>query len=244
MQIMRVARKVWAAGLAGTLRLAVERARYEYRVLVWRAGERSFDRRFGTDTRYTPQEDTDVQAGRPQARHGYDPTRADVFRRALGQLAVDFDNYAFVDLGSGKGRILLLASEFPFKRIVGVEFNEYLHKIAQRNLEIYRSKSQRCMHIESQCIDAREYALPDDDLLLYLFNPFDAEILRSVLANLVASLELRHRSVFIVYVYPRFRAVIDASSKFEVVAHEPGHDQYTGYVIYRNRPVAENASLP
>jgi hypothetical protein len=46
-------------------------------------------------------------------------------------------DFTFIDLGSGKGRALLMASAYPFKRIIGVEFMPELHRVAQENIRKY-----------------------------------------------------------------------------------------------------------
>ena len=66
-------------------------------------------------------------------------------------------------MGSGKGRVLLCASDFPFQRLIGVEYDERLHTVAQRNAEIYRSAKQRCHNFEWILGKAEEFALPTEN---------------------------------------------------------------------------------
>src|SRR6185369_13533800 len=101
----------------------------------------------------------------------------------------DFSDFIFVDLGSGKGRALLLASEYPLREIVGVEVQPELHRIAQDNVARFNSSARKCNRITSLCMDAREFVFPDDPLVVYLFNPFPDYVLEIVLRNLRESLE-------------------------------------------------------
>src|SRR3984893_15884987 len=71
-------------------------------------------------------------------------------------------DFTFVDLGSGKGRTLLMASDYPFRRIVGVELIPVLHQGAQENLAKYRGESQKCFALESICGDATEFPFPNE----------------------------------------------------------------------------------
>src|SRR5260370_9926823 len=89
----------------------------------------------------------------------------------MASLPIEFDKFTFVDLGSGKGRTLLMAAEYPFRRIVGVELIAELHRAARQNIREYRSPTQRCVQIDSVVVDAREFELPEEPLVLYLFNP-------------------------------------------------------------------------
>ena len=104
--------------------------------------------------------------------YDYQPVRPSVGRQALAWLPIqDFEGYTFVDVGSGKGRILLVAAEFPFQKIRGIEFAIELHRQAERNIARYRHSGQRCTDLESIDIDASHYVFPESKLILYLFNP-------------------------------------------------------------------------
>src|SRR5215211_9232119 len=62
----------------------------------------------------------------------------------FSSLEIDYASHTFLDFGSGKGRALFVASEFPFAEIIGVEVATELHEIACRNIRQYRSKTQQC----------------------------------------------------------------------------------------------------
>ena len=77
-------------------------------------------------------------------------------------------HHLFIDFGSGKGRALLLASELPFKKIVGIEFSPPLHEIARANWRNYLSATQRCKAVELLCLDVVEYAIPPEPAVMCL----------------------------------------------------------------------------
>ncbi len=130
--------------------------------------------------------------------HRYQPSDPDMLRRTIAALPISYEEFAFVDIGAGKGRALLVASEFPFERIVGVEFSPELHEIAVRNLQTYSNPAQRCRAIEVVCADATDYELPELPIVLYFYNPFLAPVMDRVMANVGASLAARPRDVFVV----------------------------------------------
>jgi len=133
----------------------------------------------------------------------YQPTVEEEFADIMQHLAsVDFETFTFIDLGSGKGRALLLASMYPFARVVGVEVQPELDAIARQNIERFSHPGQQCRHIESLCADAREYDFPLTHIVLYLFNPFPDYVLREVLNRLVASARRLPRSIFVLYNAP------------------------------------------
>jgi hypothetical protein len=85
----------------------------------------------------------------------YQPSEPALFREMLGGMDVDFREFTFIDIGSGKGRALLMAADFPFHRVLGVELLPELHSIAQENINRYVSPSQQCFDVQSVCADGR-----------------------------------------------------------------------------------------
>lgn len=177
-----------------------------------------FDRRYGTET--SRQVDVQLfQSDSPHARVAmpYGPLSPDrpfgltisewlrtrkLFGNRIDWVPCDHPDTTFIDVGSGKGRTLLLASDYPFRRIIGVELFRELHDVAQLNLAIYRSPRQRCSQLELVCMDATEYEFPDDNLFLQFGDPFPAHVLAKVMANLERSLAAHPRTIYVSYWSP------------------------------------------
>jgi SAM-dependent methyltransferase len=145
----------------------------------------------------------------------YQPTESALFHEMLEavrqQTHSDFRDFVFVDLGSGKGRTLLMASDYPFRRIVGVELLPALHRAAQENLSRYKSDSQKCFALESICADATEFPFPAEPMVLYLFNPFPESGLKRMIANLEQSRCEHPRAVYVLYHNPLLEHVLSAA---------------------------------
>lgn len=154
----------------------------------------------------------------------YQPTEPTLFREMLDALAIDFREFTFIDLGSGKGRTLLMASDYPFQRIVGVELLPELNRAACENLKNYSNPSQKCFHLESICADARDFEFPADPIALYLFNPLPEAGLIEVICNLEKSLRDRPRRIFVLYHNPLLEHVLSRSSMLKKIA---GTHQYS-----------------
>ena len=141
-------------------------------------------------------------AGRPEDGYPYIPTRVSNARRILRNLPItDHSSFTFVDLGSGKGRVLLLAGAYPFRAVVGVEYALELHRQAETNLLSHRGKTL-CSNIETRHLDARDYQFPKGDLVVYMFNPFPSPTLQTVLDNLQRAIGSESRQVFVILEYP------------------------------------------
>jgi hypothetical protein len=143
----------------------------------------------------------------------YQPTEEGLFREMLASFNIDFRDFTFIDIGSGKGRILLMASSYPFRRILGIELLAGLHEVAKQNITAYKDDSQVCSALESICLDAREFIFPVEPLLLYLFNPLPARGLVHVLDNLEESLRINPRRIYMLYHNPEHQLLL-TQSKF------------------------------
>ena len=145
--------------------------------------------------------------------HIYGPVRVANAHAALRDLPLggggDYSQYTFIDMGSGKGRVLFAAAEYPFRNVIGVEFSNALHDDALANLKRYKYWGQRCADIEPVHADAREFEFPDDNLVIYLFNPFGPEVMGRMLANLERSLERHPRHVIVVMLWPDHSDVVE-----------------------------------
>jgi SAM-dependent methyltransferase len=160
----------------------------------------------------------------------YQPTEPALFHEMLNTLAqhanLNFPDFTFLDLGSGKGRTLLMAADYPFRRIVGVELLPALHKIAQENFRAYKGESQQCFALESICADATEFPLPDEPLVIYLFNPFREAGLWRVIAQLEKSLHANPRPLYVLYHNPLLEHVLRETGALKKIG---GTHQYSIY---------------
>jgi len=209
-------------GIRETSDLIVKNVRYLLRTYVTRAPlhlDHNFDLRFGTDTSAVV-ELNQLEIESENREHGvrYSPTYEKRFREIVNTMPIKHEEFVFIDFGSGKGKALLLASDFPFKRIVGVEFSPDLHRIAEHNFRIYRSPTQRCMRLESVCIDASLFILPDEPCVLYFNNPFDQHVMACTLQNIEASMSRHPRPMFIIYVNPLWNSLFEEANWLEKVA--------------------------
>ncbi|WP_197330777.1 SAM-dependent methyltransferase [Ralstonia syzygii] len=138
--------------------------------------------------------------------HDYYPSSIRAFNRVLRDLDVTGDD-VFVDYGSGMGRAIVLASRFPFREVIGVEASARLHGTAQANVGRTIPATERARVHLVHC-NARCFRLPDTASVLYFYNPFHGDILRTVFADIEQSLRLRPRRLRIVFNNPaHFRLI-------------------------------------
>ena len=127
----------------------------------------------------------------------------------------EWSSYTFLDLGSGKGRAMMLASRFPFRAILGVEIVPELVRIAKRNLAIFSAPWQKCQSFELREGDAATVELPLTPMVIYLYHPFAKPVLDAFLSNLEGSLGKQPRQVWLLYFNPQLDAVLARRSALE-----------------------------
>ena len=196
-----------------------------------RIADADFDRKHGVETSGPVSAfKLDIPDGKVEGIHHYEPTPAPAIQAMLKAVPIPHEQFTFVDYGSGQGRVLLLAADYPYKRIIGVEFSRKLHEVATRNLEVWKSPSQRCFQVESVCEDARQFVLPDGPIVLFFFTPFRSPVSDKVIGNIRESLAAQPRPIRIIHYGESkdFRALLSTLN----LASE---------TIYTDRPFAAEA---
>jgi SAM-dependent methyltransferase len=140
----------------------------------------------------------------------YVPMQPSLVRRVLSTLP-EVREYDFLDLGCGKGRPLIVASELPFKKITGVEIAHKLVQVARKNAAIIRKNFPQRTPIEIQEGNAVAFPLEGRRLVLLFYNPFNAELMTHVLRNIEKALAGATEHVFIVYHNSVWAHLFDAS---------------------------------
>jgi SAM-dependent methyltransferase len=179
----------------------------------------SFDRKFNVETRGTEVVE-ELSADETLARHArrYEAVTTEQMSVLMSKLpALDFSQFTFVDLGSGKGRALFIAAEYPFKRIVGVEYGRELNDLAIRNIKTYHNPAQRCFNIESVCADASAYEFPSGSAICFMNNPFDEVLMQKLMDGLTEALKKAPRDFFIVYLYANHPGIVSRREQWELL---------------------------
>ena len=185
-----------------------------------------FDTRRGIDTAGTvPLRELNITSPNVKFGLAYQTTRPQVLEDAVEFLGLNPADYTFVDLGSGKGRMLILAAELGFRQAIGVEFAPELVEIARAN-----AAKLDLQQVSTWPGDAAEYAFPEGDLVLYMYNPFGGPVMEAVVGRLG---QLRGREVFIVYRNPKCRAILEDCGFLDYAGVVPGWEGENGVHIWK-----------
>jgi SAM-dependent methyltransferase len=181
-----------------------------------------FDKRHGTDTGgYLSPEDLVTGQASDSKNYGYSAIAPSVFRAAierwretLPSVAGRLEAYTFVDVGAGKGRVLLLASELPFRKVVGVELHPRLARAAEQNIERWRRTGRSRSSIRVVQEDALKFRWPRPPLLVYLYNPFHCSLVAQLAQSLAALPASSASLVDVLYANPTCADALAASGAF------------------------------
>lgn len=197
------ARSIRNRGLLNTIRLV-------YSIVA----DVGFDLRHGTDTAQRKNlDDLSFESENKANAVHYQASRAAPLARLLSTFEIPREG-TFVDFGSGKGRVLLLAIQSGFRRVVGVEFSAELCAVARRNLAAVKQRLGPPVEVEIAEIDAAKFEILKDQTVFYLYNPFNEVVLKQVMANLRESLSHSARKVWLIYNTPVHREVVEKAGIF------------------------------
>tara|TARA_R110001606_G_scaffold328354_2_gene475538 strand:- start:571 stop:1242 length:672 start_codon:yes stop_codon:yes gene_type:complete len=167
-----------------------------------------FDRRYRIDTGIIGRIRGSVAGG--IVHRGYMPTPVRTLRSLLSALPIDPADYTLVDLGSGKGRVLIVGAESGFRHCIGVEHVPALCETSVGNLSDWRLATGATTPIDVVGIDAATYEFPQTPLVVFLYNPFSRAVMAEVARNLSRSHAACPRRIIVVAVHPRYRSVFAA----------------------------------
>ena len=142
------------------------------------------------------------------------PSTARGVHAILTAQPLDYPNLTFIDVGCGKGRVVLLASLYPFRRVIGVEYGRNLVEAAQANLVRWAHPEQRCRDLSVVWADATIYEFPNEPLLIYLFNPFERPVMDRFVAHLEQSMRDHPRPCTVLYQNPMHVEAWEQSAVF------------------------------
>lgn len=165
--------------------------------------DRSFDQRFKTDTSSIVPLDALGIGDREKTRSAvyYISSPVKFERHLLASLDIDYSQFDFVDIGSGKGRVLMIASDWPFRSIAGVEISKPLCAVAEKNLQVYSSRTQKCGNISVRCMDATQFQIEAKNTVYHFYHPFQVDILKPILEKIASTFRGSDKKVYIAYIW-------------------------------------------
>jgi SAM-dependent methyltransferase len=258
-QIKRLRKALGTRGPWKTLRL-LGPAIYHYAFPI-RIPTHPFDLQHGVDTSGLLHQDK-IASGHANDDHitAYWGTHPAAFQDILKQwqktlagTPFAIEDYTLFDIGCGKGRVVMMASDAPFRRVVGIELSPMLVAIAHRNLATWKRSRHLCSDISILNCDALEIDLPQSPALLYAYNPFDEHVTRLFLDRLQLLALARSAPIDLIYAQPELASIAEAAPGIALIGtgsaaltqQETAADAFSArildYRIYRIAAVSNHA---
>jgi len=201
-----IIRRISRHGLLGSVKLIPVNLRFALYALrpaaiAARRRERALDREMGINTAGDlPGGAAAAELGISTEIYSYQAVAREEFDEMLGCLPQNVSSFCFIDIGSGKGRAVVLAARHRFSEVIGVELSARLHRIAEQNVaKVGPSLPTRIKLINE---DARCFAFPRMPTVIFLFNPFGEEVMRDVVRNLERTHQSTNVPVYLLYLWP------------------------------------------
>jgi SAM-dependent methyltransferase len=172
--------------------------------------------------------------------------RALIRRWQRSNPAASMERFTFIDAGAGMGRAMLLAAELPFRRVIGIELNPLLAKMAQHNLEIWQAAGRARTPMRVICGDAVDAPFPSGPCVVFLFNPFGASVMRRLLNRVAVVFAHRKGRLDLLYVNHEQEHVLERQAGFTRLylgrERRSQTDAIADHRIMANQPDGEYAS--
>jgi len=143
-----------------------------------------------------------------EQNHHYQGASYFILFSIFNKLPNTLKNKPLIDYGCGKGRALFVAEQCGFTNLIGVDIAKELINMANSNLTVYKKKNPTS-EIKFEFNDATKYEIPDDACVFYFFNPFGAEIIKTVLNNIKNSVQKNPREIYCIYLNPKYSEVFE-----------------------------------
>ncbi len=127
--------------------------------------------------------------------HGYSKTEERHLKEIFGNLSFTGEE-RLLDIGCGKGVVLLEASAYPFQKVAGIDIDERLVTVARKNFQILKMEER----VECIQANAAEFEMYGEYNVFFLFNPFAAPVMEKVVDKLIAV--SREKRITVIYHNP------------------------------------------
>lgn len=223
--ILRLGKAYRRHGPREFIRLSGFNAKYHIGILIHgrRDGvaEDDFDRVHGTETSEIREVGSlDLVSENSRAAARYEPSSERGIRDLIdrAKAGLDLSDFVFVDYGSGKGRVLIIAGQYSFAKIIGVEFSRELNEIAAANIARLPHGITNHDKIRLVCIDAAAFEPPQSHLFCYFYNPFGKPVMAQVAMRLAAHTKDMGYRVIVIYVNPKHLDTFQLTGAFTTMA--------------------------
>ena len=147
-----------------------------------------FDKIFGYDFLTTiSQEELGLD---PEKFVRCSPSGNKYLAKVLNKLEINKSD-SIMDIGCGKGSVLRILTNYPFRKICGIEISDTLTTICKKNMRKINDKRVTIFNL-----DAREFENYKQYNYFYMYNPCSKEILNPIIQKIVKQSNLETKIIY------------------------------------------------
>ena len=161
---------------------------------------------------------------------GYGGSQPSVVRAAISKIP-DLHSACFLDIGCGKGRALAVASEFGFRRIIGVEISPDLAQTARMNAQRIARVHPERTEIEIVEEDALTFQLPSGFVVAFFYHSGHAPLVRALASRIAAHNQIPGNRMIVLYYNPIAGKIFD------------DHPDFSRFYAGRHRHTAQDSGI-
>lgn len=162
----------------------------------------------------------------------YMPANYFTLEQLFSHLPEDAGKSAFLDIGCGKGRAMCVAASYGFRKVIGIDFAQQLIDAAEENLK-QTKELYPALEYSLHWKDVLNFEIGNDVSTLFMFNPFDEILMRTVIRKINDSLRLHPRPIYIMYASPRHEDLFFADN-YNVVFRIKKFNYLEGVILKKN----------
>ncbi len=123
-----------------------------------------------------------------------------LLKTILSNLPDRLNHFHFMDIGSGAGRALLIASCYPFKKVDGVEYAQELHDAARSNIAHFPRSLMKCRNVHCHLQEATTVTIPKANTVFLFHAPFKMKLYQEMLDKITHSYKEKPRRFYLIFV--------------------------------------------
>jgi hypothetical protein len=236
----RVRRSLARNGVWGTIKL------FLYNLAILATGrtqehryvyDQSFDLQYGVHTGGVVELDEMENPAGPLENAGrYEAIDPAWFDDLISKTGIEnVEEFQLLDIGSGKGRVLMLGALAGFRSIIGVEIDEGLHISASRNMEIF-NRHAPLANFALHNVDIRDFDIPLGPMLCFANNPVSQPLFQQFVTKIEESLSAHPRAFVFVYLHANHTEAFSRGSWAEIDSGLLDNSNRHPYSIYSWTP--------
>jgi predicted RNA methylase len=137
-------------------------------------------------------------------------------------------NGTFVDVGSGKGKLIIYAKEYGFNTTIGIEFAKELYDITVKNINALNVKGVTVIHQ-----DVVDYILLPNTRVIYFLNPFQAVVFEKLLPKFIQQMQSFNHPIYLVYRVPIYAEVFKKYKELKPIKTENFQEDISEIYLFR-----------